>query len=169
MTDRTEENKEFVTNELDETKEIPLNYFKVAGSLDGNDISEADETEIQPLKNEGNDTTPEPEAYKPADAALEHKNAEAIKNEDRQPLELEKSKLDEETVEQLVENRFVANTTKPIRTNPPVRKKKRKKHKKSNFALTSLITFLSFILVFVVFFVVFYIQFHYKTGGKNFR
>ena len=63
-----------------------------------------------------------------------------------------KRKFDDETVEQLVENRFVSDKKAS-------HKPKRKAKKKKNYALSALITILAFVLVFVVFFIGSYIVF----------
>ena len=63
-----------------------------------------------------------------------------------------KRKFDDETVEQLVENRFVSDKKAS-------HKPKRKAKKKKNYALSVLITILAFVLVFVVFFIGSYIVF----------
>lgn len=75
--------------------------------------------------------------------------------------ETKKIKIDDETVEQLVENRYIpkeneynSNKTSALKSNHKKKKKKRK-----NTGLNLLITLLAFVLVFVVFFLGSYIFF----------
>lgn len=91
--------------------------------------------------------------------------------------------LDEETVEQLVEDRFVSGIVAPhARKKQPVRKAKpsnRKRKKKRSFAMNALIVLLISVLICIVCFVASYLMFSqpddsskksnpydYSTGGK---
>lgn len=84
----------------------------------------------------------------------------ADKTEDTKEIKIN---LDEETVEQLVEDRFVSKKPRPAGT--PHKKKSKKK--KQNFALTGLITILGFVLVFVIFFIGSYIIFSSSSAPSE--
>ena len=66
--------------------------------------------------------------------------------------EIKRRRIDDETVEQLVENRVVSRKVKSAGRH-------HKKKPKKNYALSALITLLGFVLVFVLFFTGSYILF----------
>lgn len=70
-----------------------------------------------------------------------------------------KRKIDDETVEQLVENRFAADNDNTAAHTHSSHRKSPKKKKKKNIGLNILITALAFVLVFVIFFLGSYIFF----------